>query len=370
MRLAYIVNNPDFFLSHRLQLALDAKKSGWQVYVVCPEGGSQEKIEKLGFTVTNFYLERKSLNPFVEVKTLISLFRTLRVLNLDIIHAIGSKAIIYSCLLQSFLKVKKVVGTLTGLGYVFTKPGIAGGFWRFIVGSLYRLSLSSKKTFVIFQNSEDMKLFLQNHWLEESRATLIKGSGVDLQKFFATPEPAGVPRILFPARMLKDKGLVELVAAAKHLRGENLKFELILAGSIDANNPSGVSSKEIAEWEDQGLLKWVGFQSDMFSQYREANIICLPSYREGLPLSLLEASACERAIVTTDVPGCREIVEHQVNGLLVRPRDVEDLIAALKQLIVSPELRRKYAKAAYVKVLSGYSIDHVIKATKKIYLAN
>ncbi len=365
--LAIVVNNPDFFLSHRLPLANAARQNGYDVFVVCPFGPRVADIINLGFKVKAYELNRKSLNPFRELVSIYQLYFILKELNADIAHAISLKPILQTCFANFFLPKIRIVGTVTGLGFIFIQSGIVYDVLRFFIGLAFRIGLYSKNIELIFQNQDDLDLFTKQNWLPTSRAHLIRGSGVDLKKFTPSPEPSGPATIIFPARLLRDKGLLEFIAAIKLLRQETKDFRAVLVGGLDPANRAGVAESEVAKWTKEKIVEWVGHQSKMAEWYNRANIVCLPSYREGLPLTLLEASACRRAIVTTDVPGCRELITDKVTGLLVPPRDPVALKNSLALLLRDTHLRSQLAEAAYNNVKDGFSVEEICKKTLDVY---
>jgi glycosyltransferase involved in cell wall biosynthesis len=196
---------------------------------------------------------------------------------------------------------------------------------------------------------------------------LIPGAGVDTERFSPVEEPVGEPVILLTARMIRDKGIGELVEASRILKARGCKAHIVLAGMLDNGNPTAISEKEIRGWEQEGLIEWLGPRTDIPLLLANCNIVCLPSYREGLPLSLIEAASAGRAIVTTNVPGCRDIVKDGWNGILVPARNAEALADALQRLLESPEERRRMGINGREKVLAGFTRESVAKETLKVY---
>lgn len=371
MRLVYVVNNFSFFVSHRLELALAAKRSGFEVTVVGPMGPDRVTIESSGIETKTITFTRRGWNPFVEFLSLWQLFFTLKKLEPTVVHAVALKAVVYTALLSPFLRTEKVIGSIAGLGSVFVSEKLWALLLRTLAKIVLSWSLRSKRTFLIFQNEDDRENFVANKLISRDRCLLILGSGVDLQKYKSINQSGSQSenvKIVFPGRILRDKGIQELIQATRILKKENsLKFEVQLAGSVDLGNPSGVAETEILGWEKEGLVKWLGYQSDMAKIFRDADIVCLPSYREGLSLALIEASASGRAIITTDVPGCRDVVDCGATGLTVPVRNYEELAAGLKRLILSPVLRLQLGAKARSRAEKYYGKEKIIEQTLDVY---
>ncbi|MDX1377428.1 MAG: glycosyltransferase family 4 protein, partial [Anaerolineales bacterium] len=261
--------------------------------------------------------------------------------------------------------IKGIVNSITGLGHLFIDPGIITRILRSFAKILYRASL--RNTQVIFENPEDRHTFIQTHFLKPEQAHLILGTGVDVQKFQPSPNKETPPLILFASRLLSTKGLFEFVKAAKIIRKKGLKARFAIAGTPDPGNPASISSEQIDSWGKNGVVELWGWQSDMQAALGKADIFCLPSYREGVPSALLEACAAGLPIVATDVPGCRDVVTHGVNGLLVPPQDSDALADALERLLVDPNLRDKMGKKGRQIALKKFSLDKIIEQTLDVY---
>ncbi len=231
----------------------------------------------------------------------------------------------------------------------------------------FKWLLSSTGNVLILQNPDDVDLMVNEAKVDPENIRLIRGAGVNVQRFNSSPELEQVPVVVLPARMLWDKGIGEFVEAAKLLKAAGIAARFALVGGIDECNPTSISRDQLNTWTAAGFIEWSGMREDMPDVLRQANIVCLPSYREGLPKSLLEAAACGRAIVATDVPGCREIVRDGENGILVPARDPNALSVALKKLILNPELRRQMGINGRNMVLNEFSERGVVKSTVNIY---
>lgn len=368
--ICYVVNADWFFLSHRLPLAQAARDRGARVTVVAGDNGRSEEIESHGLSFIPLPLERTGTNPLRDLRSLGFLWKTYRRVEPDLVHHVTLKPIIYGSLAARLASVPNVVNAVSGMGYVFTEA--REGFWlRRLVTFFLRIAVQDDDSVLIAQNGEDLAFFVERGWIPRERAVLIKGSGVDCDEFRYREQPSSPPVVIMLAsRMLWDKGIGEFVEAARRIkesRGSDVRF--VLVGPVDEENPAGVSEAELVTWEENDVLAWWGAvgAEDMPETLARAHVVCLPSYREGLPKVLLEAAATGRAIVTTDVPGCREVVEDGVSGLLVPARNGQQLAVALERLIRNPELREKMGRKGRERVVEEFSLDHVVDRTCALY---
>lgn len=355
--------NTDWFLyNFRLASALAAKKDGDEVILVSPTGSYAKKLQELGFRWRELPLDRRGSNPWTELNTLLRLIRLYREEQPDLVHHFTVKCVLYGTLAARLAGIKSIVNSLTGLGYIFTGKRT---FWRLPISLAYQILL--RRTWTIFENPDDQALFLQRGWVTPERSITILGAGVDTDTFIPVPESMDIPIILFPARILWDKGVGEFVAAARLLRQRNIQARFVLVGESDPGNPTGVPLQTLTAWNKEGIVEWWGWREEMSVIYSQANIICLPSYREGLPKTLLEAAAAGRAIVTTDVPGCREVVINGNNGLLIPPQDPQATANALQTLINDPTLRGKMGENGRERALQLFSLQKITKETMTYY---
>ncbi len=367
-KLLFVINNPDFFLSHRLPIAEAAREAGFTVEIAAPERPSAETIRRLGFRFHPVPLTRSSAAPLAEARALLALVRLFRRERPDLVHLVTIKPVLYGGLAARIAKVPRVVGALSGLGYVFIARGLKASVRRRLVEVAYRVAFGHGDTRVIFQNPDDRAQFLARRLLDAEDTVLIRGSGVDLAQFIATPEPeATAPVVLFASRLLLDKGVGEFAEASRILRARGIEARFVLAGELDPGNPTSLTKGQLDGWISEGLVEWWGHRTDMPQVFAQAHIVCLPSYREGLPKVLIEAAAAGRAIVTSDVPGCREVVAHGDNGLLVPPRDARRLAEAIERLLVDPELRRRMGRRGRKRAEDEFSITTVIAQTLALY---
>ena len=367
-KLLYVVNDPAFFLSHRKPLACAAAAAGFEVHVATPEGDGSDRIRKEGFSFHPIHLSPHGLNPLSESATLLGLYSLFRRIRPDLVHLVTIKPVLYGGLVARLVKVPGVVSAIPGMGYVFLARGAFRKLFRQLVCFVYRLALRHPNSRVIFQNRDDRDYFLQHLLATEKQAVLIRGSGVDTEQFcFADDAGGKSPIILFAGRLLWDKGIAEFVEAARLLLASGVRARFVLVGSICDGNRSAVPESEVLEWQRLGIVEWWGFRDDMPSIVLNSTIVCLPSYREGVPKILLEAASCGRAIVATDVPGCKEIVQHGENGLLVPPRDAAALARAINTLLSDSAMRKRLGKNGRYRVESEFSLQHVVGQTMAVY---
>ncbi|MES9992461.1 MAG: glycosyltransferase family 4 protein [Candidatus Thiodiazotropha sp.] len=363
----FVVNDPGFFLSHRLPLALAAREQGYEVCVATPLGDGVEQIKAEGLQYRRVTLSRSGANPLSELWTIWSLYKLYCEMQPLIVHHVTIKPVLYGTLAARLASVSAVVNAISGLGFVFLARGWFSAMARSAVLTSYRWLFSRERLWVIVQNRDDYDYLLEKDCLSQEKIELIRGSGVDLAQFAAEPEDKGLPLVVLPGRMLWDKGVGEFVEAARLLHGMGIKARFVLVGGIDPSNPESVPAVRLAEWARQGDVEWWGNRQDMPEIYNLAHIVCLPSYREGLPKVLLEAAASGRAIVTTDVPGCREVVIENENGLLVPARQSRPLAHALGRLITDPQLRQSMGLKSRAMAEAEFSIQQVIKRHLDIY---
>jgi len=368
-RLLFVVNAAWFFISHRLPLAEAARRAGYEVHIATGAATADEvrSLEIAGFNYHSLGLKRASGNPFHNAALLLQLFKVYRAVRPAIVHHVTIKPVILGTLAARILHVPAVVNAVSGLGYSFSSTESRRKSLRYLVGLAYRACLKHPRMTVIFQNVDDRLDFLNWTRIRSLNHVLIAGSGVDIKRFYPTPEPGGIVRVVVPARMLRDKGIVEFAMAIGSLRSKGVLVEGLLAGSPDPENPESLTEPELRALETQYGVRWIGHCNDVADLFSSAHIACLPSYREGLPKALIEASAAGRAIVTTDVPGCKHVVEDGVTGLLVPARQVAPLAEAIGRLIADPGLRLRLGTAARARAEAQFGIDRIVSETLHLY---
>jgi len=368
-RLVIVVNVAWFFFSHRLPIALAAKAAGYDVHVVSGAESDQErrKFVSHGLTFHEIPLSRGGANPLNDWATIRAMAAAFRKVRPDIVHLVTIKPLLYGGLLSRFMGVQKVICAVSGLGYVFVAEGLVARLRRWVISKLLRASIGHANAHVILQNNDDLEELARRGILPHCTTQLIRGSGVDLERFRPHPEISGTPCVVLPARLLTDKGIREFCTAADLLAERNVDCEFVLAGPLDPDNPSGISRPELDKLVQLGHVTWVGQQGDMPDVLRNSHVVVLPSYREGMPKALIEAAAAGRPIVTTDVPGCRDVVEDGVSGIIVPVRNALALANAIEELVASPELRKTYGLAGRRKAEAEFGVKAVVAQTLALY---
>ncbi|MCW9035024.1 MAG: glycosyltransferase family 4 protein [Rhodospirillales bacterium] len=366
-KLLFLVTEDWYFWSHRLPMARKAKALGFDVVVATRINQHQKKIEGEGFRVVPLSLDRKSKNPFKEIAAILDIAKIYRWEKPDLIHHVALKPVLYGSVAARLAGIKKVINAFAGMGFVFiAKGGVAQALRPFLVMA-FRLLLNHSSSHVVLQNHDDQELFQQLGIGKPERTYLIKGSGVSMTDFPVAGEPTGTPIATFVGRMLWDKGVGELVEAARLLKEKGITITVQLVGTPDPANPKSIPQEILEGWKNEGVIEWLGHREDIADLWEASHIAVLPSYREGLPKSLLEAASCGRPMVATDVPGCRELVNEGSNGLLIPSQDAERLAEALEKLATDPTLRKKYGKQARLDVEASYSEEAVSEAIGLLY---
>jgi glycosyltransferase involved in cell wall biosynthesis len=367
-KILFVVNELAFFASHRLPLAQAAIAEGYEVHLAAaPDAAAAPALAQQGIVVHAVRLARGSPNPIREAIALFDLTRLMGKLKPDLVHLITSKPIIYGGIAARLMRVPAVVAAVSGLGYVFTSPTTKAKILRAAVIRLYRLAMGHANARVIFQNRDDLNLLVKLKVVDATNTSLIRGSGVPLADYPFVPEPEGVPNVVFAARLLGDKGIVEFVDAVRTLRSRNLPARYTVIGDPDPGNPTAIPQSTLRAWEDEHLAEFLGYRKDIAALFATANIVVLPSYREGLPKVLVEAASCGRAVVTTDVPGCRDAIEPDETGLLVPVRDSAALAAAIERLVNDNELRRRMGEAGRALAEEAFDIRIIVAQHMAIY---
>ena len=369
MKLVLFANTDWYLYNFRRSLALALQAAGHDLLLVSPPGPYGGKLRELGLRWQSLPMDRRSLNPLREAALLVHLWRLFRRERPDIVHCFTIKCAVYGSLAARAARVPVRISAVAGMGYVFTSQDAKARFLRPIVRGLLRWALGGRGARLILQNPDDMALFAEAGLVDADRVDLIMGSGVDCARYRARhgPREAGPLRVLLAARLLWDKGIAEYIAAARQLRGEGRAIRFLMAGDRDPGNPAAVPESALLAWVDEGLIEWLGHVDDMPGLLSGADVFVLPSYREGLPKGLIEAAACALPLVTTDVPGCREVVQDGVNGLLVPVRDAEALASAIARFQDAPELATRLGQAAREKALSCFDESRVVSATIEVY---
>ncbi len=365
-KLLFIVNVDWFFVSHRMPIALAAIKQGFEVHLACAVTDKKSLLESHGIIVHPLELSRSGVGFLNELKSLIQLFFVIRAIKPYIAHSVTIKPVLYGNIVARLLRVPVRVSSISGLGYAFIASGTKAKLLRLFIAKLYKLALGGAKA-VVFQNTADRDTLKQLGVIKACQEVFIRGSGVDLSVYSVVNEPQHTPVIMLVARLLIDKGVNEFVAAASLVKSKQADIRMVLVGDIDLGNPKSISFQKLQEWVASGIIEHWGYRVDVAQTIAKANVIVLPSYREGLPKSLIEAAACGRAVITTDVPGCRDAIEANKTGLLVPVKTVEPLAEAMLTLINNDQLRHEFAIRARELAEEAFDINDVINIHIDIY---
>jgi glycosyltransferase involved in cell wall biosynthesis len=371
-RLLFVVQEALFFTTHRLPVGLAMRDRGWEVHVAGPaDPAVAARITAAGLYFHPIPLGRGGQNPLAELRLLAALFMLYLRLRPKLLHLVSIKPVIWGGLVARLLGLPAVVHAVTGLGYLFIRAERQRGLLHRMLFRLYRFALRHRNALTIFQNPDDLAMFAQEHLVPADRWVMIRGCGVDMQVFAERSEPlidaAHPPVVMFPARLLGDKGVREFVAAAENLRMEGAEARFVLVGRRDPDNPTDIGEAQLQQWVASGVVEHWGYAEDMPAMLARAHLIVMPSYREGLPRGLIEAAAIGRAIVTADVPGCREVVRHEVNGLLVPVRDGMATAAAIRRLLDDAALRHRMAAEGRAMAVREFSVEGFVAASLATY---
>lgn len=362
-----VVNDAAFFISHRLPVAEAARSAGYTVHIATMPGVQTADILAKGFVHHELPLTRSGKNVFTEFLAFYALARLVWKLKPDLMHLVTIKPVLYGGLAARFAPVGGVVSAVSGLGFVFMSDGIKAALVRNFISSMYRLAFGKRNLRVVFQNPDDRDVLLSVGALDESKVKMIRGSGVDLSLYQNLPEPPGPPIVCFAGRLLRDKGVYEYVEAVRHLSKHGVNASFRLVGDPDPGNPTSITPDEIEKWRREGLMEVLGFRKDIARLFAESHLVVLPSYREGLPKILVEAAACGRAVVTTDVPGCRDAISSNETGLLVPVKSVIALAGAIQKLIEDSALRQQMGAAGRALAEREFAIEKIVQQHLDIY---
>lgn len=363
-KILFFITEDWFVCSHWLPLIEGARGAGFEVVVVTRTNKNTEKIIQSGAKVIPLEISRRGLNVFYEFKSVLQLMRIYHKEQPDIVHHIAMKPMLYGSLVSHLIRIPHIVNWVAGMGWLFISTTWRAKMLQIVMRKV--LGLLLRGTEVIVENKDDQAVI--NHiGIADQHLHLIRGAGVDTLLYAPSPEPKETPLVVLPARMLWDKGVGEFVEAATQLKKRGVSARFVLVGEPDEDNPTSVPEPQLASWQKDGVVEWWGRCEDMPHVLAQSHIVCLPSYREGLPKSLLEAASCGRPIVTTDVPGCREIVRDGDNGLLVEMRNSVALADVLAKLLADPELRQYMGRRGRKLVLNEFSQERIVALVLTLY---
>lgn len=371
-RLLFIVNVDWFFVSHRLPIALAAIQAGYEVHLASRMTGQESLLRAHGIVLHPLPIERGSAGPALLLKEFIAIYRVMRTVKADIAHLVTVKPVLAGGIAARLTQTGGVLAAISGLGTIFLAKGAKALLRRMIVEKIYRLALGHKNMRVVVQNGDDSAALEAMTGLPATALAIIPGSGVDTDVFVPTNEKvASKPVVMLAGRLLKDKGVVEFCDAAHLLAKDNTVAatapRFVLVGAVDPDNPSSVDVETINAWRKEGLIEIWGQKTDMASTLREADIVVLPSYREGMPKVLQEAAACGKAVVTTDVPGCRDVIIPERTGVLVKHQDSRALANAIRRLIIDPALRKAMGDEGRKLALDKFRVEVICAMHMSLY---
>jgi glycosyltransferase involved in cell wall biosynthesis len=371
-----LVNVDFFFVSHRLPLGEALRDAGFEVIVAAGETNARRAIEAAGLRFEALPISRSGRSPVSEAKTMLSILRLYLREKPDVVHQVTIKPILYGSAAAQVARVPAIINEVSGLGFVFTDRNDAGAAapkWkqtaRGLARATYGKMLGAPRSRAIFQNRDDRQTFVAGGFVKSENATLVRGAGVDIRRFQATPLPSGAPVFVLASRMLWDKGIGEFVEAARILRRRGVEARCVLVGPLDPDNPAAAPEADIRAFEDEGIVEWWGPKTpaEMPEVLARAHAVVLPSYREGMPLVLAEAAASGRACIATDVPGCREIARDGVNGWLVPVRQAAGLAEAMIE--AAQDRAELEARGARGRKLAEdeFALDRILRRTFDVY---
>ncbi len=366
-KLLFVVNVDWFFLSHRLPIALEAMRQGYEVHIAVGITDRLAELHAHGLHVHPLDISRSKTGLGEALQVARQIWSVYQTVQPDVVHLVTIKPVLMGGILARLAGVPAVVAAVSGLGFVFLERGLVAALRRKLVGVLYKASFGHRNLKVIFQNAQDKATLVRLANLPDAKTELIRGSGVDVSQFTACPLPTGAPVVMLAARLLADKGVREFVQAARLLKTGGSTARFCLVGSADLHNPASLTQAELDAYQKEGVVELWGHRTDMSTTLSEAHIVVLPSYREGLPKVLIEAAACGKAVVTTDVPGCRDAIEADVSGLLVPARDAQALSQAIAALLSDPQRCYAIGQAGRRLAEQAFDIKQVVAQHLHIY---
>lgn len=362
----FLVNDAAFFLSHRLNLAIAARSAGYRAVVACPSDPATRVFAQHGLEHVPTVPVRRHNGMLAQWQTLASYRRIFRQVQPDLVHLITAKPVIFGGALARIRGIP-VIAAISGLGHVFTASGLKIRLLRLLVCMGYAFALDRRRSTVIFQNEVDRSIFQRLRLTRRATTVIVKGSGVDLDRIVVHPEPEGPIVVLLPARLLRDKGVVEFVEAAGIVAQRHRNVVFRLQGKLDPENPTGVSHEELARWTERELVEHAPHSNDPDGMFAAAHIVALPSYREGFPKALVDAAAAGRPVVTTDVPGCRDAIRPGRSGLLVPAQNAAELASAIARLVEDREMRRTMGAEGRRLAQAEFSIEGITQKHLALY---
>lgn len=367
-RLLFVVTDDWYFVSHRLALARAAVEAGYRVAVATNVRAHGSAIAEAGCEVLPFDWRPPGSSLWNELRTVPALVRLYRSWRPDVIHHVALRPVVWGSIAARAIPGAAVVNAIAGRGFVFTSSSWRARLLRPFLSVALRIAVARKRSAVILQVADDVQVLGKSSAVRERRIAVIRGAGVDPSEFAATPLPSGAATVLLAARLLWDKGVGDFVEAAELVRRQGAAIRFVLVGDEAAGNSRSVPRATLRAWHESGIVEWLGPRSDMPAVLAQCHIFCLPTkYGEGVPKVLIEAASCARAIVTTNVAGCREVVEDGVNGIVVPPGDPAALASAIVSLAADPVAMMEMGKRGRERVIKEFGVKRVIAETLRVY---
>jgi glycosyltransferase involved in cell wall biosynthesis len=367
-KILFVINVDWFFISHRLPLAIEALKKGYEVHIACGITDKKNYLESLGLKVHSLNMSRSGLSVTNEIKSFIQIYKLLKSINPTIVHFVTIKPVLYGGIASRLLNNFRKVFAISGLGFVFSSNSTKAKIAKVVATLLYKIALGGKNSHVIVQNKEDKKIILNFNTIDDNNITLIKGSGVDLEIYSYTESKNNVPIVVMASRLLKEKGVFEFAKAAKIIENKNLIAKFELYGEIDDGNPNSLTKDDINRLKEIKNLHVMGFSDNIKSIFQNSDIVVLPSYYgEGLPKVLIEAASCGKAIITTNMPGCKDTIIDKKSGFFCEVKNPQSLADKIEKLIIDNNLRINMGKEGRKLAQKEFDINKVIEKHFNIY---
>lgn len=367
-KILYLVNADWAFMVNRLPIALKAIELGYDVHIGCAFTGQQDELRKHGLKVHEVSFTRSGKNPFVELSTLISIFKLINIIKPDLVHSVTIKPVLYGGIISRLTRVPAFVAAVAGLGFIFSSESLKAKILKTLVSMKYKLALGHKNIKIIFQNPHDKSVLRKITGILDQNVEMIKGSGANLDQYCYTEEPKSVPVVAMACRLLREKGVFEFVEAARLVRNSGRDCKFLLIGSPDLGNPHSITEQELSEIKREGIVELLGHRTDISDIFSKSHIITLPSYYgEGLPKVLIEAAACGRPSITTDNPGCSEAVVDGYTGFIIPAKNSFALAESIIKLLDDPELRKYLGVNAREHAVKEFDIRYVVDRHIAIY---
>ena len=372
LKVVFLANTGWYFYNFRLNFIEYLIKKDFEIHLICPFDTYASKIKAKGISVHNWNLKKSSTNIFREINSIISLYKIYKDINPDIVHHFTIKSVLYGTLISNFCGIPFIFNSITGLGTLFVSTYLKDRLLNILILPFYKLIIRTSKAYLIFQNKWDMNYFINLNLASKKNSFLIRGSGINTNYFRNNNNKRNFPKnkywkILFPSRLIREKGINELIVACDNLWQKNKNFRLFIAGEFDINQRGNLSKHSLEKIKKREYVVGLEYQNNMKSLYLDSDIVILPTWREGLSRSLLEAGSMELPIITTDVPGCKDIVLHKKTGLLVNKQDPKAIENAILLLMKNKKYCNEYSKKVRIHIEKNFTNDIINQQTFDLY---